>query len=144
MRFLDPRLPDRFWDRTEPIPIAGCWIWTGSDTGKGHGNIRSGGQRYKAHRFAYETLVGPIGEGLHLDHKCRVRSCVNPAHLEPVTSQVNTLRGIGPAAVNAALTHCRRGHLLAGDNLRVRTRDSRTERVCLACERIRSQRRQVA
>lgn len=82
--------------------------------------------------------VGPIPEGMDLDHTCRNRGCVNPEHLEPVTTQVNTLRGIGPTAENARKTHCKHGHPLEGDNLYV---DPEGKRKCRACmERIQAER----
>lgn len=96
----------------------GCWEWTGLINAEGYGTIPRGGGQYSgtrfnllAHRLVYELLVGPIPEGLQLDHLCRVRNCVNPAHLEPVTQRENTMRSpIAPAAINARKTHCPRGH----------------------------------
>jgi len=102
-------------------PADECWIWTGAlDTfGYGFVNYQSTGCRgqTKTHRFVYALLVGDIPEGLTLDHLCRVRNCVNPDHLEPVSQQINLLRGDTIAASNAAKTHCPRGHALVGDNL---------------------------
>lgn len=76
----------------------GCWLWRGSLVQNGYGIFsyyRLGQKTSKrAHRFAYEALVGPIPEGLTLDHLCRVRRCVNPAHLEPVTIGDNIRRGV--------------------------------------------------
>jgi hypothetical protein len=119
-----------------------CWEWQYNlvnGYGQHHVNIRridrEAGRRQKAvlaHRFAYEFLVGPIPGGLTLDHLCRNRACVNPAHLEPVTHRVNILRGVGLAANNARKTHCRHGHLLAGDNVRL---TATGERVCRTCRR---------
>ncbi len=83
--FLDARLPDRFWDKATPCPMSGCWLWHGSIHAKGYGQYGAGGVNAKAHRIAFIALVGPIHDGLHLDHLCRQRCCVNPAHLEPVT-----------------------------------------------------------
>jgi len=84
----------RFWARVDKAAPGGCWIWTGAVEGKGYGAPSINGVKRPAHRLAYEDLVGPVPEGLHLDHLCRVRRCVNPAHLEPVTSRENTLRGV--------------------------------------------------
>lgn len=122
----------------------GCWEWIGPKVGRGYGNIvwRLPGKprRYRhkvAHRVAYETMRGPIPDGLTLDHLCRNRGCVNPWHLEPVTSRENTLRGISPAAVNARLTHCKRGHPLSGDNLRlVQSPSGKRGRSCRTCAKI--------
>lgn len=82
----------RFWQNVSKS--AGCWEWQGAVMGGGYGAIKVEGRRVPAHRFAYELLVGPIGEGLEIDHLCRNRSCVNPEHLEPVTRSVNVKRGI--------------------------------------------------
>lgn len=108
----------------------GCWQWTGSvhpNTCYGRVFGPDGGQ---AHRLVYEQLIGSIPEGLVIDHLCRNRSCVNPAHLEVVTSRVNTLRGFGVSATNARKTHCLYGHELEGQNLRV----YKGKRVCRACD----------
>lgn len=90
-----------FWHRVEWTP--GCWPWLGylqPSAGYGmHG-------RRLAHRVAYELAVGPIPQGLELDHLCRNRGCVNPAHLEPVTHRTNALRGEGVGARNARMSGC--------------------------------------
>src|SRR5690348_3625220 len=83
---------ERFWKYVEKTDS--CWIWTGSLNTSGYGILRIG-KTTSVHRFAYELLVGPIGEGLQLDHVCCVRHCVNPAHLEPVTAAENMRREIG-------------------------------------------------
>lgn len=103
-------LADRLWakvDKTGP-----CWVWTASLNSKGYGQINVDGRPKLAHRVAFELERGAIPEGMQLDHLCRNRKCVNPAHLEPVTNKTNTLRGVGPTAVNAAKTECKRGHSL--------------------------------
>jgi hypothetical protein len=84
----------------------------------------------RAHRVAFEWLVGPVPKGLVLDHLCRNRGCVNPSHLEPVTQQVNTLRGAGPAARNANKAHCKWGHEFTPENTGV---DKRGKRWCKTC-----------
>lgn len=127
---------DRFWAKVDRSggPDA-CWNWTASTTADGYGRFRvrpeSSGESQKAlaHRVAYELLVGPIPDGLQIDHLCRNRGCVNPAHLEPVTGQENTLRGDTIPASHAAQTHCTRGHLLSGANLRLSPNGAR---VCRA------------
>jgi hypothetical protein len=118
-------------------PATGCWVWQLSLTTGGYGQIRIPELKRQgpAHRVYYERLVGPIPEGLELDHLCRNRACVNPSHLEPVTHQVNGLRGVGPCAENARKTHCIRGHELAGANLYVRRDTGR--RQCKACRELR-------
>jgi hypothetical protein len=89
----------------------GCWLWCASVTNRGYGRFRTKAQgEVFAHRFSYEIHVGPIPEGLHLDHLCRVRRCVNPEHLEPVTCRENLLRGDTLTAANAAKTHCPKNH----------------------------------
>lgn len=90
----------------------GCWRWIGSKRTHGYGGIRVGGRIRAAHRVLYEDILGPIPDGLFLDHLCRNKWCVNPLHLEPVDTKTNTLRGIGPTAVNARKTHCKYGHPL--------------------------------
>src|SRR4051812_38920185 len=114
------KLIDRFLDSVSPEPNTGCWLWASAVERNGYGRIRIGsGQRAQAHRFAYEYFVKPIPAGLQLDHLCRERSCVNPAHLEPVTGRVNTLRGrCGEVAKrrHAAVTHCPFGHEYTSSN----------------------------
>jgi hypothetical protein len=71
----------------------GCWLWTASTDPKGYAQFDFRTRNTRGHRFVYEALVGRIPEGLDLDHLCRVRRCVNPAHLEPVTRAENLRRG---------------------------------------------------
>lgn len=127
---------DRFAEKIA-LTDSGCIEWIASHNGVGYGTLtinRTGG-KVLAHRFSYEWHVGPIPEGMQLDHLCRNTLCVNPEHLEPVTQRINTLRGTAPTAVNAAKTHCDRGHPLSGDNL---TFTPQGWRVCIACRRRRS------
>jgi len=113
----------RFWARVDRQE-AGCWNWTGALNSAGYGHVgRDGGVR-RTHRVAYELLVGPIPEGLHLDHLCRNRACCNPEHLEPVTNAENIRRAA------AAKTHCKNGHPYTAENVYVRPTGSR---YCTPC-----------
>lgn len=84
---------------TQPEPNCGCWLWSGEINSSGYGRISQGNNhcgarvRYLAHRVSYELHKGAIPKGMDLDHLCRVRLCVNPAHLEPVTRSENNRRG---------------------------------------------------
>lgn len=128
---------DRFWPKVVRDPETECWLWTASTNSGGYGLLKVGERLVRAHRFAYELLVGPIPEGLQIDHLCRVRTCVNPAHMEPVTSRVNTLRGDGLAAKQAAQTRCKHGHPFDEAN----THHWRGHRWCRTCSRHKQLRR---
>lgn len=128
----------RFWAKVERGAESECWPWVASVTSTGYGALGSGGRsepKVYAHRVSYELNVGPIPAGLEIDHLCRNRRCVNPAHLEPVPHRENTLRGESPVAVNAAKTHCVRGHALSGPN--VYLRPDAPWRSCRECRRLR-------
>ena len=114
--------------------VGSCWVWTASHDSKGYGQVRYGGKVRQAHRVVYTELVGPVPEGLELDHLCLVRDCVNPDHLEPVTRQENIARSVH---YNASRTHCKWGHELVGNNLYVSPKNSRE---CKTCRRHRRQR----
>ena len=114
-----------------------CWLWKPTASVGGYGQFYLNGRPRLAHRAAWELLVGPIPAGLTIDHLCRRRNCVNPAHLEPVTLAVNlqrseTWRNAGEGSYNRNKTHCRFGHPYSGDNLSVRPNG---KRVCKACAR---------
>ena len=98
-------LIDRFMAFVIPEPNTGCWLWVGGGNGKGYGKFRpeSSGRNMRAHRFAYEHFVGKIPAGMQLDHLCRVRCCVNPQHLEPVTCRENIIRGHAARAASEVL-----------------------------------------
>jgi hypothetical protein len=120
----------------------GCWLWLAARSGNnGYGAFRlSDGRRGYAHRVSYEHFVGPIPDGLQIDHLCRNRACCNPAHLEAVTQAENVLRGRGFAAVNARKTRCPSGHLYDETN----TCHSGRSRYCRACARDKMRRRREA
>lgn len=96
---------DRFWAKVDTS--GSCWLWTGAVSG-GYGSLGIDGKQYRAHRVAYEWLVGPIPTGLFLDHLCRTPLCVNPVHLEPVTNRENVMRGVRPTNLTNGDT-CRNG-----------------------------------
>jgi hypothetical protein len=102
----------------------GCWEWTGYRYGNGYAAMGWLGRQRLLHRLAYEQLVEPIPHGLTLDHLCRVRHCVNPDHLEPVTQGENTRR--------AMRSHCKNGHEFTPDNTYV---PADGKRYCRECRR---------
>lgn len=135
-----------FWEKVDKRGPDQCWPWRANIEPSGYGTYQATyqGVRFtKAHRFAYHLLVGPVPKHLDLDHLCHTRDrdcrlgndcphrrCVNPAHLEPVTERVNTLRSTTASAVNARKTHCIHGHPFSGDNLMIRSDGHRRCRIC--------------
>lgn len=98
----------RFWSKVEKTDS--CWNWNGAVNGTGYGSIYSIGTGLTmAHRFSYMLTHGEVPEGLTIDHLCRNRRCVNPAHLEAVDHRTNCLRGTGMSSRNASKTHCNCG-----------------------------------
>lgn len=136
-------LADRLLDKIEE-DANGCWLWTAYTASNGYARISVARSKSReAHRVSYELFVGPVPEGLQLDHLCRVRHCINPDHLEPVTSRTNLLRGIGPTAQKAAQTHCTHDHEFTPDNTYYR-KARPTTRACRACRREATRRTRAA
>lgn len=138
-------MSDRFWNKVHKIPN-GCWEWTANLFWDGYGQFmaHADGKRValRAHRWAYENIVGRIPKGMVIDHLCRNRKCVNPIHLEPVTVRENNRRGVGPAkigAFHAAKTHCPHGHEYSDINTYIATSGQRQCRACTK-ERMQKQR----
>ncbi len=135
---------DRFVNRAGPTPehaphLGRCHPWTGSLHTDGYGKFWLHGKSVRAPRFAVQRDGREIPRGYEPDHLCRVRSCVNPSHLEVVTKQENLRRAgevrrgraIGNAAIQSAKTHCKRGH----DFNPINTRIYRGKRNCRTCAR---------
>lgn len=121
---------ERFEKFITPEPNTGCWLWIGAIHRDEDGAFGSANRALKAHRVAYGLYVGPIPRGFAIDHLCRNRSCVNPAHLEPVTLAENNRR-------KPRVTHCPRGHEFIPEN----TREWRGLRFCIACNRLHKKRK---
>lgn len=125
-----------FWTRVNKTPA--CWLWTGGKSGKKNKYgiyFRAPEKPIGAHRYAYESLRGPIPKGMELDHLCRRPLCINPDHLEIVTSRVNTYRGFAPSAINKRKTVCGK----CGNPFdKIRTNG---HRACMPCDRKRAHNR---
>jgi hypothetical protein len=121
----------------------GCHIWQGSKGTGGYGDVRFKGKSSRVHRVRYELEVGPIPEGMQLDHfACDTPICCNPAHLRPVTQRENSLRSSGLTAIAAARTHCAKGHPFDAENThRPHTGRHVGKRCCRACDNARKRER---
>lgn len=118
----------RFFAKLVPEPTSGCWLWTAANVPSGYGIFCPPGERFYAHRWAYERFVGPIPDGHQIHHVCRTPSCVNPAHMRTVTPAEHALM-----SEPAQRTHCPHGHAYDAANTR---RHSKTgARQCRACHR---------
>ncbi len=132
---MDRKDIDRFWDKVAPFSsFEECWVWIAGKHTAGYGRIRLSNRVLYAHRVSYELVLGEIPAGLQLDHLCRNRVCVNPAHLEAVPQRVNLLRGESFSAQNYVKTRCISGHIFDSDNTYT-SPDGR--RHCRTCQRVR-------
>lgn len=132
MNLLD--LPERLQSKISPEPMSGCWLWIGACDRDGYGKATRENRSERAHRVVYEAIMAKVPAGLQLDHKCRVRCCVNPDHLEPVTGAENTRRGLNANRSKAA---CPRGHAYTDENTMLRSGG----RFCRECDRARCRER---
>lgn len=120
--------PEKVWSRVDIGSGDDCWLWTGIRDRQGYGLVGFRNRFTRVHRFAYEQMVGPIPDGLVIDHLCGVTSCVNPRHLEPVTSAENTRRYM---EAEGRRDRCKAGH--EPDFLTV-NRPGQPYRRCRACQ----------
>lgn len=133
-----------FWlkvNKNGPVPdhrpdLGPCWLWTAAKTSSGYGGVKFQGKMWQSHRFIYHFTVRPVPRQLDVDHLCRNPGCVNPQHLEPVTSRENTMRGVNHVAINAVKSLCSRGHLLSKENT-FQSHRKRGERECRSCAKLR-------
>lgn len=115
--------------RVSPEPNTGCWLWLGIVNHGGYGIVSMNSRNQGAHRVAYKLFIGPVPTGLHIDHLCRVRCCVNPAHLQAVTQAVNNQRN--------QKTYCKRGHELLTHGRPRKDSLTGTRRYCVTCRALR-------
>lgn len=126
---IDPII--RFFEKVDKTKD-GCWLWIGGISDGGYGVFDYNGKSHNSHKWLYERNKKRVPKNKQLDHLCRNRACVNPDHLEIVTFKQNILRGISPSAINAKKTHCKKGHILDGDNLYINPTNAR---VCKTCRK---------
>lgn len=134
---------ERFWlkvNKSGPVSLlrgapGPCWIWEASSDRRGYGQFFDGNTMVKAYKWAYVSALGPVAAGLDLDHRCRVRACCNPAHLDPVDHRTNVLRGMSPGAISYRTNRCFKGHELTPENTGTRPNGSR---ICKTCDAARS------
>lgn len=124
------KTPSDFWRMVKKTRT--CWIWTGRPNVTGYASTRYHGPTISVHRLAWFLTHGEFPEWpMTIDHLCRNKICVNPAHMEVVTVKENVLRSTCPPALNAKKTHCPNGHSLTGNN--VRMTNGGKSRVCRIC-----------
>lgn len=141
----------RFEAQIEKLPLSdelavlgftsGCWEWTGKVRKDGYAKIKVDGRTTYAHRFAYQHFLGVFADDLVVDHRCRNRKCVNPEHLQVVTTAQSNLVSFGPGTQQAVKTHCPQGHPYDAENtyLERQSRGVGMARMCKTCIRLRDQ-----
>ena len=129
-RYNAQPIRERLLKYSIPEPNTGCVLWFGATDRNGYGGVYYLQKMRIVRRVAYELAKGAIPEGLEIDHKCRVRCCINPDHLEPVTPRENLRRSDSPSSLHAKKTHCRRGHEYSVENTRI----YRGQRCCRQCQ----------
>ncbi len=130
----------RFWskvDKDGPLPmwapfLGPCWLWADVPDAKGYSSFWNGTKIVRAHNYSYELHLGPVPDGLELDHWCRVRGCVNPSHLDPVTHAENVRRSQENRQTGRYATHCKRGHELTPESVYDHPKGGRQ---CKRCKR---------
>lgn len=134
---FDKRIPERIWDKIIPEPNTGCWLWLGGlthNTVSGYGKTSFGGNKdVSTHRLMYEQFIGPIPVSKEIDHKCRVKCCCNPAHLEAIVHQDNSRRGTAGLATKIFWENamaCKRGHPYTAETIIINKGGWRHCRVC--------------
>lgn len=122
----------RFW--TKVSFTSSCWLWTANQNGRGYGRVVQDGASRPVHRVAFEEFNGQIPEGMEIDHLCKVRHCVNPAHLRVVTHLENVRAGDGAwmrqAQLGRSKTHCNAAHEFTPENTWIRKNGTRQCRQC--------------
>lgn len=142
-RQLRGTIKDRLIAQCEPVTETGCWVWMGFILPNGYARIGSGGHSGKmlyAHRVSYEVFNGPIEEGKEIDHKCKVRCCVNPSHLRVASRMENFLWSDHASSIAFRNKTCTKGHDRSEENTRVCKRTGNL--TCRVCARIADRARQ--